>query len=788
MARISIGSTLLGQYRVVDLIATGGMGAVYKVWDHKRNAYLAMKVMHDTMADDPTMFAFFLREAKTLEELAHTHIVRFYGLHRTEDLTFILEEYIDGPSLKDILKHSPGKRLSVNEALIYLKALCAALGYAHDPGPEKQGKVHCDVKPGNVMVNQVGNIYLADFGIVRHADSTTTTMAGAGTPEYMAPEQILEKPVSPATDIYALGVLLFRMLTGEVPFPGNEGGAEASGGQTRTALIYAGHLKAAPPNPCALNPQIPLALGRVILQALEKEPARRPATTGAFFEAACAAVGVAPQQVPDRVALPARFREEERRPPPPPPPPGLAPLTKPGPVGPGNLQSQPQIRKGVLFSLLGGLVVVIAIAGYILWPKDPGGGLQATLNALAYFATQTAEAGNAPVITAEPSTAPPVVPPTEAPPPTTEAPPPTTEAPPPSDTPEPAPVAQINWDLIEAVLPDEEIVYVTLSLDRSGRSHILVASDNNRKDLEYLGYITASGSNFSSPVEVGGAGYGYFNPVVWAVGSQEALYAAIYNRQEKEIKLLRRAGLSGSGASWDPERSWNIGEQTAIEISPYPVVDPNSGNIYVFYYNTMNHAVEYLGSASSRANWVGRAGSFGGGVAAAMSGDGYFHVSFYDDGLVYYNFRPGEPSGYAQTLDSGYETGLAPAMGLDFGGGVHIVYYDGGSREIKYITGSGSHWGSPESIAAPVVLGSETLKISMVVNSQDSRIHLCYYDVRAHRFQYLSGWSGDWAAPQTLPGAAAREDRYNFCSIALDQNGSPHIAYSMDMKLYYARP
>src|SRR3972149_1463625 len=157
-----INQVLLDQYRVDAFIASGGMGAVYRVWDLKRNVPLAMKVLHAELAEDPSGFTRFQREARALQRLAHPNIVPFYGLFHTQDITFLLERYVDGTTLKDILQQHQGQPLPLQEALTYLKALCAALGYAH-----ANGVVHCDVKPGNVMIDAGGNVYLTDFGIAR---------------------------------------------------------------------------------------------------------------------------------------------------------------------------------------------------------------------------------------------------------------------------------------------------------------------------------------------------------------------------------------------------------------------------------------------------------------------------------------------------------------------------------------------------------------------------------------------------------------------------------------------
>ncbi len=287
-----IGQTLLDQYRVDAFVASGGMGAVYRVLDLKRNVPLAMKVLQADLAEDPSVFKRFEREARTLKELAHPNIVPFYGLFRTSDFSFLLEQYVDGPALKEILRQR--KALPVEETLIYLKALSAALGYAH-----AHGVVHCDVKPGNVMIDRGGSIYLTDFGVARHAESTTTTLGSAGTPAYMAPEQCRGEAVTAATDVYTLGILLYEMVTGTRPFQARTTGTKE--GSTAGEQIRYAHLHTAPPDPCEINPAIPRPLGNVILKALAKDPQVRYSSTWAMFEAACTAVGTDPYAVPDRV-------------------------------------------------------------------------------------------------------------------------------------------------------------------------------------------------------------------------------------------------------------------------------------------------------------------------------------------------------------------------------------------------------------------------------------------------------------------------------------------------------
>ena len=297
MTKDLIGQTLRSRYRVDKFIESGGSAAVYKVWDLKRNVPLAMKVLHADLEDDPSVLKRFQREANALRNLAHPHIVPFYGMHQISTSNFLLEHFIDGPSLKDILRERQDKRLALKEILIYLKALCAALGYAHI-----NGVIHCDIKPGNVLIDQSGNIYLTDFGIARHAESTTTSLGVAGTPAYMAPEQIRGEKVSPATDIYALGVITFELLAGRRPFRGTEANTER-GGNTLNERIRYGHLHVPAPDPRSFDPAIPEKIAKIILVALSKKPEDRFRHVQDFFRELCQAAEINIADIPERVTL-----------------------------------------------------------------------------------------------------------------------------------------------------------------------------------------------------------------------------------------------------------------------------------------------------------------------------------------------------------------------------------------------------------------------------------------------------------------------------------------------------
>lgn len=303
---ITINQILLDRYRVDAFIDSGGMGAVYRVWDLQRNVPLAMKVLHAELAEDASALKHFKREARALEKLAHPNFVPFYGLQEYEDSFLMLERFVDGPSLKDILRTYQPQLMSAKEILTYLKAICSALGYAHH-----NGVVHCDIKLGNVILDQTGQIYLTDFGIARHAESTTTTFGSAGTPAYMAPEQIQGKMVTAATDVYALGVLLFEMATGKRPFRGDEPDTQSAGPTAGERIRYA-HLNLAPPNPHDLNPSVPIGLVEIIQKALSKEPENRYTNSVELFTAACAALGISSAAIPDRAAIPSSLLAETR--------------------------------------------------------------------------------------------------------------------------------------------------------------------------------------------------------------------------------------------------------------------------------------------------------------------------------------------------------------------------------------------------------------------------------------------------------------------------------------------
>lgn len=260
------GGTLNNRYHVVTMLGRGGMADVYKAWDQQRSVYLAIKLLREDLAEDRVFLRRFKREAHTLSRLQHPHIVRFYGLEQEGPLAFILMDYVEGTSLRREIFEA-GKPLTPERVQEVMRPVCAALHYAH-----AQGFVHCDVKPGNVLIDQNNHIHISVFGIARMSESATATMVGIGSPAYMAPEQVHGEDPTPRTDIYALGVVLHEMLTGgERPFTGERA---RTTGSTSEKVRYE-HLHLAPPSPKRFNPELQPELEAVVLKCLEKEPNAR---------------------------------------------------------------------------------------------------------------------------------------------------------------------------------------------------------------------------------------------------------------------------------------------------------------------------------------------------------------------------------------------------------------------------------------------------------------------------------------------------------------------------------
>ena len=210
-----LGTSLSGRYRLDQQIGTGGMSTVYRAFDTVLERQVAVKLMHRDMAGHPDQLERFRREARAVAQLNHPHIVQVIDAGEDDNMPYIVFEYVEGETLKDRIRRYG--RLPVPEAIAYAIEIAWALGAAHD-----RGIVHRDVKPQNVLVDEEGSAKVTDFGIARTLDQQGLTADGRvlGTTDYVSPEQALGHAVTGQSDLYSLGVVLFEMLTGDVPFHG----------------------------------------------------------------------------------------------------------------------------------------------------------------------------------------------------------------------------------------------------------------------------------------------------------------------------------------------------------------------------------------------------------------------------------------------------------------------------------------------------------------------------------------------------------------------------------------
>ncbi len=262
--------TVLGdRYTLLEVLGGGGMGRVYLAHDNVLDREVALKVLREEYADDEGFVERFRREAKNAASLNHPSIVQVYDQGRDEGGTYYMAmEYVPGRTLKDRIVE--GGPLDPGEAAGLGSRVAEALGVAH-----ARGIVHRDIKPENVLLGASGGAKVADFGIARAASSETMTETNSvwGTAAYMSPEQVGGKRVGPASDLYSLGVVLYEMLTGELPFRG--------GDPIATAMK---HINEPAPHPKEANPAVPEALDALVVKLLAKEPEDRPAGAGELAE------------------------------------------------------------------------------------------------------------------------------------------------------------------------------------------------------------------------------------------------------------------------------------------------------------------------------------------------------------------------------------------------------------------------------------------------------------------------------------------------------------------------
>jgi len=264
----------IGPYRIVEKLGQGGMATVYKAYHASLDRYVALKALHPAFSEDKSFASRFQREARVVAKLEHPNIVPVYDYAEHEGRPFLVMKFIEGDTLKARLDLGP---LTADEISRIVDAVGSALAYAH-----KQGILHRDIKPSNVLLAADGQIYLADFGLARIAQSGESTLSSdtiMGTPQYISPEQAMGlRDLDQRTDLYSFGVMLYEMVVGRVPFNAD----------TPFAIIH-DHIYSPLPVPHLVNPNVPVPVEKVLLKSLAKERDDRFADTvqliSAFKEA-----------------------------------------------------------------------------------------------------------------------------------------------------------------------------------------------------------------------------------------------------------------------------------------------------------------------------------------------------------------------------------------------------------------------------------------------------------------------------------------------------------------------
>ena len=264
-----VGRALDGRYQVVSRIARGGMATVYLATDTRLDRDVAVKVMHPHLADDEQFVARFHREARSAARLSHQGVVAVYDQGRDDDLVYLVMEHVPGTTLRDLLNEAGA--LTAGQALGVLQPLLEALAAAH-----RAGIVHRDVKPENVLLTDDGRVKVADFGLARAASSSQTSATTGllmGTAAYLSPELVLRGIADARSDVYAVGIMTFEMLTGRQPFTG----------EVPVQVAYQ-HVHDRVPPPSSLDPGVPPAIDALVTRAAAQDPDERPADARALLQ------------------------------------------------------------------------------------------------------------------------------------------------------------------------------------------------------------------------------------------------------------------------------------------------------------------------------------------------------------------------------------------------------------------------------------------------------------------------------------------------------------------------
>jgi serine/threonine protein kinase len=293
-----VGEKIAERYDVEELVGHGGMSSVYKARDTLLERYVALKILHEQYSSDDDFVERFKREARSVAQLQHPNIVTVIDRGEENGRQFIVFEYIDGENLKEHVVRQG--RLDVREALEIAMEVARGLAFAHE-----QGLIHRDVKPQNILLNGDGRAKVTDFGIARTLDVDGMTQTGTvlGTSNYIAPEQASGQRVDAHSDVYALGAVLYELLAGEVPFPGES-----------FVAVAMKHMHEPAPNLLDVRGDVPLRVAAAVDRALEKDPEQRFPTMDTFAAELEACLGELDQPDGDAtMVIPSARRATRRR-------------------------------------------------------------------------------------------------------------------------------------------------------------------------------------------------------------------------------------------------------------------------------------------------------------------------------------------------------------------------------------------------------------------------------------------------------------------------------------------
>ncbi|MBI1281658.1 MAG: protein kinase [Anaerolineaceae bacterium] len=270
----------IGPYQIIGQLGHGGMATVYKAYHPRLDRFVAIKVMHKAFTEDAGFIARFEREAQIVAKLEHSHIVPVYDFNELDGQPYLVMKFIEGQTLKRVLSEGP---MPLPEIIRVMDDMADALTYAH-----RHGVLHRDIKPSNIVIDGKGEPFLTDFGLARVTKAGASTLSAdmiLGTPQYISPEQASgQAELDPRTDIYSLGVILYEMVVGRVPFNAD----------TPYSVVH-DHIYTDLPRPSVINPAVPAQVEAVLLKALAKKPADRYDTAidmMTAFKQACAEAGL----------------------------------------------------------------------------------------------------------------------------------------------------------------------------------------------------------------------------------------------------------------------------------------------------------------------------------------------------------------------------------------------------------------------------------------------------------------------------------------------------------------